>query len=61
MNHNKRSSYIPFHPPPEKDGIKEETSKVAGDQGTDVKFSTDQIVMIPTRFVGVSFCLKGGL
>ena len=40
---------------------KEETSKVAGDQGTDVKFSTDQILMIPSRYVGVSFCLKGVL
>ena len=38
---------------------KEEKSNRADDQGTDYKFSTDQILMIPTRYVGVSFCLKG--
>ena len=58
MNHHKRSSYVSFHPPPEKDGLKEATAKLAGDEGTDVKFSTHQITMIPTRFLGVNICLK---
>ena len=61
-NHNKRlKAHTPYHPPPKEDGPKEAKSNRADDQGTDYKISTDQILMIPTRYVGVSFCLKGGL
>ena len=57
MNHPKRNSYIPFHPPPE-DGPKESKSNIADGEGTDSKISTRQIIMIPTRYLGVSICLK---
>jgi hypothetical protein len=54
MNHNKRNSYVPFHPPPEKDGPKEEQSNIG--QRTDYKNSVGY--MIPTRYVGVSFYIQ---
>lgn len=48
-----------FQPPPQaEDGPKEEQSKVADGGGTDSKHSTHHI-LIPTRYLGISFCLKG--
>lgn len=60
-NHNKRlKAHVDYHPPPQsEDGPKEAKSKVADDEGTDSKYSTHHI-LIPTRYLGVSICLKGG-
>ena len=59
-NHNKRlKAHTSYHPPP-KDGPKEAKSNI-NRQGTDYNHSTANIILIPTRYVGVSICLKGGL
>ena len=49
----KRQSYTPFHPPP--DDIKKEQSNIR--QRTDFKTSVG--LMVPTRFVGINFYIKG--
>lgn len=48
-----------FQPPPQaEDGPKEAKSNIG--QRTDLKNSVgEEIILIPTRFLGVSFCLKG--
>ena len=59
-NHNKRlKAHVDYHPPPQsEDGPKEEQSNIYR-QGTDSKISTaEEIILIPSRFLGVSFCLR---
>jgi hypothetical protein len=57
LNHLKKlRSYTPFHPPPKEDGPKK--VKLSGKQA--IKKYPDMI-LIPTRYLGVSICLKGEL
>ena len=62
MNKKKNAGSVHRHPlmftPPQEDDLKESKSSIAGDEGTDDKHSTHHI-LIPTRYLGVSICLKG--
>lgn len=48
-----------FNPPPKEDGLKKAKSITADGEGTDfINTSTHQHILIPTRYLGISFCLR---